>query len=185
MAKVVVFVANGTEGSEALVPVDILKRAGNEVDIVSVTEDKQIFTTSGFYFTADKTIDEVEDFNEYDMVFLPGGMPGVDNVYSEDRVKQILLDFETQGKNISAICAAPAILGRLGILQNKTAIAAPAYIDELEGATISIDDPVTYGNTTTSSGLGHVIKFALQLVNILNGQDVRDEIIEKIGFERF
>lgn len=185
MSKVVVFVANGVEESEALVSVDILRRAGNDVDIVSVTEDKNIESTNNIHFIADKSINEIDDFDDYDMILIPGGMPGVDNIYACQKVIDAIVDFNLQGKNIAAICAGPAILGRLGILEGKQAIAAPHYIDELKGATKSIEDPITYGNITTASGMGHVIPFTLQLVNVLQGMDVSTEVAEKIGYNMY
>ena len=123
---------------------------------------------------ANKLFDEV-DFTNYDMVVLPGGMPGAKNLNEHDGVKEQVKIF-TESKHIGAICAAPMVLGSLGLLKGKRATCYPGFEPELIEATIT-NEPVTVdGNIITGKGPAFAIKFSLQLVETLAGKATHDEV---------
>ena len=114
MAKVAVFMADGTEEVEAITPVDLLRRAGADVDIVSIMPSLEIESSRGVKVIADKLIGDI-DFDEYDMLVLPGGVKGTNNLNSCELLKGNIVKFNEQGKGIAAICAAPVVFAGQGI----------------------------------------------------------------------
>ena len=114
MAKVAVFMADGTEEVEAITPVDLLRRAGADVDIVSIMPSLEIESSRGVKVTADKLISDI-DFDEYDLLVLPGGVKGTNNLNSCELLKENIVKFNEQGKGIAAICAAPVVFAGQGI----------------------------------------------------------------------
>lgn len=181
MKKVFLFMADGTEECEALITVDLLKRAGIEVVTVSVMDTKNLCTSSGINIKTDKLIDEI-NFDEAEMLILPGGMPGTKYLGSNEALCNSLIKFNELNRPVAAICAAPSVLGKLGILKGKKSICYPGFEDALEGATISDIDPITDGNITTASGLGHAIPFALEIINVLDSEDTANRVATEIGF---
>ena len=117
MGKVYVFMANGFEDIEALAPLDILRRGGVDVVTVSITGTEFVESAHGVTMKADTTFEEAGDFADADILMLPGGMPGAANLNDHEGVCQALLQQNAKGKRIGAICAAPMVLGNLGILQ--------------------------------------------------------------------
>ena len=128
MAKVYVFLANGFEDVEALIPVDVLRRGGVEVITVSITGDSQVVETAhNVQIVADAMIEDC-DFSDADLLFLPGGMPGASNLYEHGGVRQAVLAQVKAGKKVAAICAAPAVvLAQLGVLDGKRATCYPGF----------------------------------------------------------
>lgn len=181
MKKVLLFMADGTEECEALITVDLLRRADIDVTTVSVMNTNILNTSSGIKIEADKLINEI-DFNMADMLVLPGGMPGTKYLGDNTELRKALIDFYEQNKPIAAICAAPSVLGQLGLLEGKKAICYPGFEEALTGATISDVDPVTDANITTASGLGHAIPFALELIKVLKGEKTSKEVSDQIGY---
>ena len=120
MKQVCVFLADGFEEVEALTAVDLLRRARVYVDTVSITDEYKVHGAHGINVQTEDLFDEV-DFNEFDMIVLPGGMPGTLNLGSNKYVLQTIVDFNVKGKLVSAICAAPSVLGRYGYLIGKKA----------------------------------------------------------------
>ena len=174
---VYVFLADGFEEIEALTPVDLLRRAGVEVAVVSIYPDRKAVTGArGINVTADIKINET-DISRSDIAVLPGGMPGTVNLLECDKLMDMVDELYRQGKRIAAICAAPArILGSKGLVRGKKATCYPGMEELLEGATVVTDTVVTDGNITTSRGLGTAVDFACELVKLLCGQDKSDEI---------
>ena len=162
--------------------VDLLRRAGIDVNTVSVMDDICVKTSSGIKIEADVMIDGV-NLNEADMLILPGGMPGTKYLGECEKLCETVKEFNEQGKLLAAICAAPSVLGKLGVLKGKKAICYPGFEDELDGATISDVDPVTDGNITTASGLGHVIQFALEIIKVLIDEDTANRVATEIGYK--
>lgn len=174
MKKVIVFLAEGFEEIEAISIIDTLRRAQISVTTVSVGEDKMVKGAHNVSVQADKLFDEV-DFTSYDMVVLPGGMPGAKNLQEHAGVEQQVLAF-AKDKHIAAICAAPMVLGGLGLLKGKRATCYPGFEPELIEATIT-NEPVTVdGNIITGKGPAFAIKFALQIVETLMGKATHDEV---------
>lgn len=183
MAKIGVFLATGFEECEALIVVDICRRAGLDLKTVSVTGDKNVTSSHGVTVVADLLLDEV-DFEDLDMIVLPGGMPGTKNLEAcEPLMKQVDAFYEA-GKCISAICAAPSILGHKGFLKGRAATSYPAFEGHLDGALIFGNSVEVSEHITTSRGLGTAIDFGLAIVERYQGKNEADKIAESIVYRR-
>lgn len=175
MKKVALFLANGFEEIEALGTVDILRRAQINVDTVSITDYNVVTGAHNISVTADKTFNDT-DFTDFDMLILPGGMPGAKNLNEHEDLKKLISDFNSNGKLLAAICAAPMVLGGLGILDGKRATCYPGFEPELIGAKITGDSVVVDENIITGKGPGFVFDFGLRLVEQLLGLQDRREV---------
>ena len=174
MKKVIVFLAEGFEEIEAISIIDILRRAEISVTTISVSKDKLVKGAHNIPVQADKLFDDV-DFANYEMLILPGGMPGAKNLNEHEGVKEQLKAF-AKDKLIGAICAAPMVLGGMGLLKGKRATCFPGFEPELIDATVT-NEPVTVdGNIITGKGPAFAIKFSLQIIEILAGKATRDQI---------
>jgi 4-methyl-5(b-hydroxyethyl)-thiazole monophosphate biosynthesis len=176
MAKVAVLAADGCEECEALIQVDLLRRAGITVDIVSITGKKEIESARQIRFLADYLLEDV-DRDSYDGVILPGGMPGTLHLKEDERVLDWVRSFAEQGKLTAAICAAPTVLGAAGILEGKKATCYPQMEDGLTGAQFVEDKVAVDGAIITSRGLGTAIDFGLALIAFF----FDDEKAQQIG----
>lgn len=174
---VYVFLADGFEEIEALTPVDLLRRAGVEVNTVSIYPDRTNVTGARrIAVVADTTIDKAAPAKD-DIIVLPGGMPGTVNLLGCDKLMGMVDDHNAKGGHIAAICAAPAkILGTKGLLKGKNATCYPGLENLLDGATPVIKTVVTDGNITTSRGLGTAVDFACELITLVLGKEKSDEI---------
>lgn len=182
MKHVKVFLADGFEEIEGLTVVDLLRRAGVEVDTVSVTGQPGISGSHGIRVEADVLFEEA-DYAGTDMLVLPGGMPGTVHLQEHQGLKKLLEDFYSGGKYIAAICAAPSILGGLGFLKGRRACSHPSKESELAGAEVVRMPVVADGNIITSRGMGTAIPFSLELISILCGAEKSDAVREAIIFE--
>lgn len=174
---VYVFLADGFEEIEALTPVDLLRRAGVDVSTVSIYPGrKEVTGARKISVNADLTIDDA-DTDAAELIVLPGGMPGTNNLRECERLMEIVDSFNEKGKRIAAICAAPAkILGSKGLLKGKNATCYPGLESMMEGATPVIKTVVTDGNITTSRGLGTAVDFACEIITLLCGEEKAKEI---------
>ena len=170
MNKVYVFLADGLEETEGLTVVDILRRAGQEVCTVSVTGSKTITGSHAIIFQADRLFEET-DFSDGSLLVLPGGLKGTNTLGACKPLTELLVSWNRAGKKLAAICAAPSVLGDLGILKGKKAICYPGFEERLIGARICRQKAVTDGNVTTGMGMGTAIPFALELVRVLCGEE--------------
>jgi len=176
MAKVYVFLANGFEDIEALIPVDVLRRGGVEVVTVSVTGDSQVVETAHrVQIVADAMFEDC-DFSDADLLMLPGGMPGASNLNNHEGVRQALLEQHAAGKRVAAICAAPLVLGGLGILRGKRATCYPGFEQTLEGATYTGDLCTVDDNVTTGEGPAAAFPFAYELLSQLKDADTANQV---------
>ena len=148
MAKVYEFLANGFEEIEALAPVDILRRGGVEVHTVSVTGSEFVESSHGITIKADLQFTRPEDYRDADLLMIPGGMPGSTNLNAHEGVRQAMLWQYNSGRRVAAICAAPMVLGGIGILNGKKATCSPGFQKYLTGATYTAQ---LYLRTATSS----------------------------------
>ena len=180
--KVCVFLADGFEEIEGLTVVDILRRAGVEVIMMSVTENVLVKGSHGIGVEADSLFDG-NAAAKADMLVLPGGMPGTLTLQKHDWLKELLKAFDDQQKAIAAICAAPSILGELGMLKGKKACAYPSFEEKLEGADVQQVPVVTDGNITTGRGMGAAIPFALRLTELLCGEEKAEEVRRSIVYQ--
>lgn len=171
---VYVFLADGFEEIEALVTVDILRRA--ELDVMTVGVTGEIVRGAHGIITACDCLCENVDMEQAKLIVLPGGMPGTLNLEKSAFV-QSAIDYCTENSiHIGAICAAPSILGHKGLLEGKEAICFPGFENELTGAILSDKTVVTDGKITTAKGAGSAVSFALELVSIICSKEVSDKI---------
>ena len=178
MKTAVVLIADGLEECEALVTVDLLRRAGIEVITASISGSRDVTSFHKITFLTDALAEEV-DYSAADIVILPGGMPGTVNLDGSELVHRVCLDFAAH-KYVAAICAAPRILGGLGILQGKRATCYPGNEERLPGATATGEGVVRDGNIITGQALGSVIPFALEIIRTLLGDETAENVAEKI-----
>lgn len=164
-----VFLAEGFEVTEALAPVDMMRRAKLDVRTVGVT-GKTVTSSHKVTVTADISLDEVKTDN-LEAVVLPGGMPGTLNLKANDTVIDIVKYAYKNNCVVGAICAAPSILGYIGILEGKKAVCYPGFESELKGAYIQTHGVVVDGNVITAKGAGVSIEFGLALVKALKGEE--------------
>ena len=183
MSKVCVFFAEGYEEIEALTVVDLLRRAGIETQMVSVTGDKQVTSSHNVPVIMDALLADV-NFDEVDMIVLPGGMPGTKNLENCAELMAQVDAFVQAGKYVAAICAAPSILGHRGILQGRRACCYPEYEEELTGAEVTRNSVEIAGNVIASRGMGCAIDFSLAIVSVYKGQNAAKELAEKVVYSR-
>lgn len=170
-----VFLAKGFEEVEALTVVDILRRGGVDVETVSISKDKEVAGTHKINVQADTTIDAF-DFDSCTMIVLPGGMPGTNNLNQCQKLREQIKAFDEAEKYVAAICAAPLVLGDLGLLEGKKCTIYPGMEDRLIGGKPKKDSVVQDGNIITSRGPGKAMTFALYLLETVKGKEVRDRI---------
>lgn len=182
MKKVGLFLAEGLEEIEGLTVVDILRRAGVEVTTISIHGKKEVAGAHAITILADALFEEV-DFAAFDGVVLPGGMPGTTNLMQHEGVNTVIKEFAAVGKLVSAICAAPSVLGKAGLLEGKRATSYPGFEEQLLGATVSMDKVVRDGNIITSRGMGTAIPFALELTAYFVGEEKAKELSAAIIYE--
>lgn len=166
MKKIAVLIKNGYEEVEALTPVDVLRRANIQVDLIGMDSD---MVTSSHQITIkmDKTFDESID--EYDGIVLPGGLPGSTNLRDDERVINTIRKFNEEGKLVAAICAGPIALGKAGILQDKVCTCAPGFEDQLTGANYQEAIVQIDGNIITGKGPAAALEFGYSILEYLGG----------------
>ena len=178
---IAVFFANGYEEIEALTVVDLTRRAGIETWMISITDEKTVTGSHGITVSMDKTLSEV-NFEEVDMIVLPGGMPGTLNLEACEPLMEKVKEFDANGKYISAICAAPTVFGHLGLLKGKKACCYPSMEDGLVGAEVTFEPTAVADHILTSRGMGTAIDFGLQIIARFQGQEAADEMAAKIVY---
>jgi len=174
MAKVLVPLAEGCEEIEAVTIIDLLRRAG--IDVVVAGLKAGIVTASrGVQLVPDVTLD-VALQHDYDMVVLPGGMPGAANLKDDARMIALLKKMAAAGQYTAAICAAPMVLAEAGLLDGKQATSYPGFLDAIPGVTLSSAAVVQDGKVLTSRGPGTAMDFALALIEVLSGSEKRQQV---------
>lgn len=182
MSKVYVFLADGFEEIEGLTVVDILRRAQTDVETVSIMGRKEIYGSHRIHVEADLLLEEA-DLDHADMLVLPGGLRGTENLEKCQPLLDAVVKADREGRKIAAICAAPRIFAALGLLDGKKATVYPDMEDSLANAEVQAVPAVTDGNITTGRGMGAAIPFALELTAILAGRETADRISKGIVFE--
>ncbi len=176
MARVLVPLAPGCEELEAVTIIDLLRRAGVEV-ISAGLDDGLIRCSRGTVLMPDTTLDAVLD-QPFDMIVLPGGLPGADHLNDDPRIQRLLRDMAEQGRFTAAICAAPKVLASAGLLDGREATAYPGVLTATEQPSIQVlDRPVVRdGQVITSRGPGTAMDFALELIEALEGRTKREAV---------
>ena len=181
MKTVYAFFADGMEEVEALMVIDLLRRTKElNVVTVSIKDDLLVESSHNIKLFADKNIDEI-NFDEGDCIFLPGGMPGTLNLGDCEKLTEQLVKYDEEGKVLAAICAAPSVLGQLGILKGKNATCYPGFEDKLEGANCG-GGVVTDGNVVTGKGLGVALEMGLELITVLVDKEMSEDIAAQIQY---
>jgi len=185
MAKVYEFLANGFEEVEALAPVDILRRGGVEVKMVSITGSNLVESSHGVVVKADLLFENITDFSDADLLMLPGGMPGSKNLNEHEGVRNALKEQFEKGKRVAAICAAPLVLASVGLLKGKKATIYPgmeSYLGEdaeYTGALVQED-----GNVTTGAGPAASFPYGYQLLSYFLPAEKVEEIKKGMIYDR-
>jgi 4-methyl-5(b-hydroxyethyl)-thiazole monophosphate biosynthesis len=176
LKSVLIPLAPGFEDLEAITLVDLLRRAGIEV-VTAGLHAGLIEGSRGVRVQPDATLDEVMA-RDFDMIALPGGMPGAEHLKNDARVQAMLRRLGSAGKYTAAICAAPIALAQAGLLEGRRATSYPGFVDKLGlPNTICLDDPVVVdGKVATSRGPGTAMDFALTLIELLVGKPKRDQV---------
>jgi len=182
MKKVLIHFADGFEEIEAITPVDVLRRAGCEVITVSVTGKREVTSTRGITILTDKLFTEA-DYGTADLIVLPGGQPGSNNLNKHEGLRHQIIQFHHQNKYIAAICAAPLVLGSAGVLAGKKATCYPGTETLLTGAICTGRAVETDGNIITGKGPGAAMEFSLKLVETLVGKKTAEEVGEAMMVE--
>lgn len=182
MGKAAIFLAEGFEEIEALTVVDICRRGGIAIDMVSVTEEIQVVSSHSVKVTADKVFSQAE-FDAYDMLILPGGMPGTKNLEAHGPLMEQIDAFYAAGRYIAAICAAPSIFGHRGILKGRNACSYPSFESHLEGASVTKGPIEISDHVITSRGMGTAIDFGLAIAGVLSTPEKAKEIAAAIVYK--
>lgn len=171
MKKAYVFMANGFEDIEAIGTIDILRRGGVDVKTVSITGSNTVESTHSISIEADMMIED-GDFSDADALVLPGGLPGATNLNDHEGVRNALMIQAEKGKIVAAICAAPLVLGGLGLVNGKRATCYPGFEKYLTGAEYTKEICTVDGNVTTGEGPGATFDFAYALLTQLEGAEI-------------
>ena len=181
MKTVYAFLADGVEEVEALMVIDLLMRTKKlNVVTVSIKEELMVKGSHGIKFFADKNIDEI-DFDSGDCIFLPGGADGTENLVNCSELTEQIKKYNEQGKWLTAICAAPSIYGRLGLLKDKKATSYPTFADRMNcgsyGGSVVTDD-----NFITAKGLGVALELGLEMIRQLVDEETSEMVADQIQY---
>jgi 4-methyl-5(b-hydroxyethyl)-thiazole monophosphate biosynthesis len=182
MASVLIPLAQGCEELEAVTVVDLLRRAGIHV-VTAGLDEQPVRASRGVVLLPDMTLEQALQ-SDYDMVVLPGGLPGADHLGDDPRIIGLLKEMAAADKYTAAICAAPRVLARAGLLEGKRATSYPGALETaaVPGLDYSEESIVTDGNVVTSRGPGTAMDFALHLIELLAGKTGRDTV--EAGLQR-
>ncbi len=179
MKKAYIFLANGHEEVEALMVVDLLRRAGLDISTVSITDTKTVTSSHNVTYQADLLFSDVEG-TMADLVILPGGLPGTPNLRAFEPLMDMLRAHHEAGKYVAAICAAPSVLAEIGILDGKKGTSYPGFGKDIENY---VEEPVVVdGNVITGRGLGAAIDFGLALIELLIDKEKADAVSAAIMY---
>lgn len=176
MKKALVLLAQGCEELEAVTVIDLLRRSNTQVTVAGLKAGP-VLASRGTVILADMTLDEARR-DQYDMVVLPGGLPGADHLMNDPRVITLVQSMLQAERYVAAICAAPKVLARAGALKGKRFTAFPGAVpkSEMTDATYVEDAVVQDGHVITSRGPGTAMDFALHLIGVLNGEAAREQV---------
>lgn len=183
MAKIYQFMANGFEDVEALAPVDILRRGGQDVVVVSVTGSEYVTSAHNVTIKADALFEDV-DLSDADLLMLPGGMPGSTNLNAHEGLRKALVEHYEAGRRIAAICAAPMVFGSLGLLEGKRATCYPGCEGTLNGAEYTAELVTIDGNIITGRGPAAAFPYGYAILEMLAGKETADALREGMIFNQ-
>ncbi len=176
-----ILLSNGFEEIEALATADILRRAKLEVKLVSADNTESVIGSHDIKVSADIMLNDIDELG--DAIILPGGLPGTTNLHSNKNVTELVMKHYTNHRYVAAICAAPSILGDLGILQNKKATCYPSYENKLIGAAAVEEKVMVDGKVITSRAAGTSFDFGFKLVELLVSKKTAEELKDSMIYE--
>lgn len=182
MSKVYIALAEGFEESEALLPLDILHRAKIEVETVSITDSLEVTSAHAVTIKADRLLKD-SNLLDADMLFLPGGMPGSLNLAASVALAEVIKSFANADKYLVAVCAAPLVLGQLGLLQGRKATCYPGFEDKLIGAETVKETVVKDGKIITGCGAGAGFALGAKMVEVLESKELGETILKQMMFQ--
>ena len=180
MKKVAVFLAPGFEECEALMTVDLLRRAQLDTTMYSIHNTDEVTGSHNITVKADKKLNELNEL--FDCVILPGGMPGTKYLMESKEVNALVVEHFNQNRLVAAICAAPSVFGELQLLQGKKATCFPGFEDQLHGAEVLNQKAVADGNIITAKGLGAAVEFAHAIISYLINSKTADQVVKTIQY---
>ena len=180
MKKVAVFLAPGFEECEALMTVDLLRRAQLDTTMYSIHNTDEVTGSHNITVKADKKLNELNEL--FDCVILPGGMPGTKYLMESKEGNALVVEHFKQNRLVAAICAAPSVLGELQLLQGKKATCFPGFEDQLHGAEVLNQKAVVDGNIITAKGLGAAVEFAHAIISYLINSKTADQVVKTIQY---
>jgi 4-methyl-5(b-hydroxyethyl)-thiazole monophosphate biosynthesis len=178
MKRVLVPLAEGFEELEAVTIIDVLRRSGVEVVVAALAGDA-VTGSHGITLAADVPLDAVAE-QDFDLIALPGGMPGAANLKAEPRIDRIIRRLNGAGLPVAAICAAPMVLAAAGVLEGRRATSFPGFLDDAERVSVVDDAVVVDRGVITSRGPGTALDFALELVTQLLGPAARQRVESRL-----
>lgn len=173
MTKILVFIAEGFEEIEALTVVDVLRRANIQCDMCSITSNKEIKGAHNILVNADKTLEEIKS-NEYNGLVIPGGMPGATNLRDNNKLIDLVKEFNKDKKLIAAICAGPIVLSKANIIKGKEVTSYPGFEEDLKEGLYKEDLVVQDGNIITSRGPSSAMYFAFRILENFKKDSVKE-----------
>lgn len=177
--KGIILLTDFFEDTEAICTIDILKRSGIDIDIVSLKEEKEVVSQYNLKVICDKTFEDVE-VKKYDFLLIPGGRAVLNDLVNREEVKDIIHHFAKGGKLVATICAAPLLLGELGYLVEKNYTCFPGCEATILGGKKKDSGVVVDGNFITAKSMAYSVEFALTIVEYLLGKEKRKEIKKQI-----
>ena len=182
MTKVYAFLLDGFEPSEAIVPIDFMRRAQFDVTVVSLKDDLMVSGSQGITLKADVLFKDVKSFDDAQLLFLPGG-PGTRTYLEHDELKSVVMAHFAAGRKLAAICAAPMIYGSYGILKGQSATCYPGFEQYLEGATFLHQSVVVSGQFITAAGAGAAVYLGFKLVEALAGKELALKVRQQVNYQ--
>ena len=178
---VAILLAPGFEESEAIVPADLLRRAGVQV-VLAALEGTEVTSSHGVTVKADAALNAL-DADQIDLLFLPGGLGGVEAIQSCPAALELIRAVYGKGKYLSAICAAPTILGSMGLLEGRRAVCYPGMEDGLTGAKVQKGHGIVVdGSLITGEAAGSAFEFGLKLVELLKGSAAAQQVKDAVHY---
>lgn len=181
--KVIVFLADGFEEVEALTAVDYLRRKNIEVETLSITDMKTVEGAHNIAVIADKLLSQLENISSYDGIIIPGGLRGAENLRDNENVIEVIKKANQDNKLLAAICAAPIVLERAGVIKGKKITSYPGFEEQLKDSIYQNQTVVTDGNIITSRGPALAVDFALEIIKYLLGNKKAEELKKDILYK--
>ena len=175
--KVALFIENGSEELEFIAPLDIMRRANLEVDLISANNEDFITSSHNVKIIADKKIDEVNNILDYDAIVIPGGMPGSTLLRDNKKIIEFYQTMYNSGKLVAAICAAPIVLSAAGITDDKEVTSYPGFDKEINYKNYNSEKAVVIDkNVITAQGPAVAILFGYEIVNYLLQDNTAEDV---------